>query len=327
MKILLRLPNWIGDAVMATPAINTLCKNFLNAEITLVGSSAVLPLFENDPRFSKFVADSSKKSKLRILGLRKMAKELGKFDLAVTFRNSIACTLMVYWTGSTQTVGASNWLRNRIFTNSIDVDKKLHQAQIYHRIVTQFLGISEETPSTHLVVQQPEKYIRPTLGIAPGASYGDAKRWLPERFAEVAIKISKQYDYDIVVLGSPAEKEVANQIEEIFQQQGIKNYQNCVGKTTIPELLKKIAGVSLFITNDSGPMHIAGAMNIPTVAVFGPTIPHQTHPWGNTKLEIVIKPIPCAPCMKRTCPYKHHNCMKQITTEEVFAAIQRVKNL
>ncbi|HEX5670304.1 MAG TPA: lipopolysaccharide heptosyltransferase II, partial [Sulfuricurvum sp.] len=166
----------------------------------------------------------------------------------------------------------------------------------------------------HLPVHQ---YHRPTLGINPGATYGSAKRWYPEKFAEVARAFSNHYE--IVLFGGPSEVEMANDIESRLQGIAINNM---AGKTSVQELCSMIAGLDIFITNDSGPMHVAAAYQVPTVAIFGPTRHLETSQWKNEKSKIVRHDMECAPCMKRECPLGHHECMKSITSDEVIEAVR-----
>jgi len=160
------------------------------------------------------------------------------------------------------------------------------------------------------------------LGINPGASYGSAKRWHPEEFTKVASELSSQYD--IVIFGGPNEVDIAADIEKGLIDSGVKNYQNFAGKTTIPELLDRISRLDLFITGDSGPMHVAAAFQVPTVAIFGPTKDDETSQWMNKKSLIIKKNLDCQPCMKRTCPLQHHNCMNLIKAADVLGAIKRL---
>jgi heptosyltransferase-2 len=159
----------------------------------------------------------------------------------------------------------------------------------------------------------------PILGINPGASYGSAKRWYPEEFAKVASELSDRYD--IVIFGGPGEVDIALDIEKSLLEKGVKNYKNLAGKTTIPELMSRISNLDLFITGDSGPMHVAAAFQVPTVAIFGPTKDGETSQWMNEKSLIVKKNLDCQPCMKRTCPLRHHNCMKLINASDILEVI------
>jgi heptosyltransferase-2 len=160
------------------------------------------------------------------------------------------------------------------------------------------------------------------LGINPGASYGSAKRWYPEEFAKVAAQLSDQYD--IVIFGGKGEKDIAMDIEKNLIEKRVENYQNLAGNTSITELIDKISNLDLFITGDSGPMHVAAAFQIPTVAIFGPTKDDETSQWMNEKSIIVKKNLECQPCMHRVCPLKHHNCMNLIRAIDVLSAVKKI---
>ena len=158
------------------------------------------------------------------------------------------------------------------------------------------------------------------LGINPGASYGNAKRWYPEEFAKVAAKLSDRYE--IIIFGGSDEKNIADDIENSLIEKDVLNYKNLAGKTSISELISHIANLDLFITGDSGPMHLAASFQIPTVSIFGPTRDEDTSQWMNAKSVVVKKNLDCQPCMKRTCPLKHHNCMKSIQAKDVLEAVK-----
>ncbi|SVD76738.1 uncharacterized protein METZ01_LOCUS429592, partial [marine metagenome] len=161
---------------------------------------------------------------------------------------------------------------------------------------------------------------KPIVGINPGASYGDSKRWHPEKFAKVATELSNKFD--ILIFGGPNEKELAGDIEKALIEKGVINYQNLAASTSVEELIYHISTLDMFVTGDSGPMHIAAAFQVPTVAIFGPTKDKETSQWMNHKNTIVKKGLDCQPCMKRNCPLKHNNCMKLIKPEEVLNAVK-----
>ncbi|HIP55224.1 MAG TPA: glycosyltransferase family 9 protein, partial [Sulfurimonas autotrophica] len=131
--------------------------------------------------------------------------------------------------------------------------------------------------------------------------------------------------YDIIIFGGPNEVAMAKEIEENLQALHVNNYTNLAGKTNVEELCANIGGCSLFVTNDSGPMHVAAAYRVPTVAIFGPTKYKETSQWKNKKSIIVRHELDCSPCMKRECPLKHHDCMKSITASEVIEAVKNLK--
>lgn len=292
---------------MATPAIENLIKTYPDAQITLLGSFVSTQAFQGYPNIKKVIIDDTKKSGNRYKNLISLAKSIGRVDLAISFRRSISSKFMMFF------IKAKKKFNYRRLTK-----KEIHLCIRYNDFVNKVLNLKNEVGDLRLYFK-PFNYDKPTLGINPGATYGSAKRWYPEEFAKIAIEMSKKYD--IVIFGGPSETNIAKDIENELVSKGITNYQNLAGKTTIPELIEKIAGLDLFITNDSGPMHIAAAYKVKTVAIFGPTKFTETNQWNNPNGEIVTKNLDCAPCMKRVCPLKHHNCMKNITAADVLNVI------
>ncbi len=296
---------------MATPAIDNLIITYPDAQITLLGSFVSTQAFQGYPNIKKVIVDDTKKSGNRYKNLISLAKNIGRVDLAISFRRSISSKFMMFF------IKAKKKFNYRRLTK-----KEIHLCIRYNDFVNKVLNLQNEVGDLKLYFK-PFNYDKPTLGINPGATYGSAKRWYPEEFAKIAIEMSKKYD--IVIFGGPAETNIAKDIENELVSKGITNYQNLAGKTTIPELIEKIAGLDLFITNDSGPMHIAAAYKVKTVAIFGPTKFTETNQWNNPNGEIVTKNLDCAPCMKRVCPLKHHNCMKNITAADVLNVIVKLE--
>ncbi|MCT7555329.1 glycosyltransferase family 9 protein [Aliarcobacter butzleri] len=310
-EIFIEIPSWLGDAIMATPAIENLIKTYPDAQITLLGSFVSTQAFQGYPNIKRVIVDDTKKSGNRYKNLISLAKSIGKVDLAISFRRSISSKFMIFF------IKAKKKFNYRRLTK-----KEIHLCIRYNDFVNKVLNLKNEVGDLKLYFK-PFNYGKPTLGINPGATYGSAKRWYPEEFAKIAIEMSKKYD--IVIFGGPAETNIAKDIENELVSKGITNYQNLAGKTTIPELIERIAGLDLFITNDSGPMHIAAAYKVKTIAIFGPTKFTETNQWNNPNGEIVTKNLDCAPCMKRVCPLKHHNCMKNITAADVLNVIVKLE--
>ena len=306
MKILIELPTWLGDAVMATPAIENLANFFNDAKITLIGSDVSIEALTNHPKVTKtYVLDKN------YINLYKTIKSFGKFDMFLSFRSSFRSKFMKLCISSKR---------------KYQFDKKKfikgHQVEKYNNFVNDSLSINVIASKLILHTEKKNKDGKnKLLGINPGASYGSAKRWYPKEFADVASDLSSQYD--IIIFGGPGEKDIAADIEKYLIENGVDNYQNLAAKTTIKELISQIANLDLFITGDSGPMHLAAAFQIPTVAIFGPTNHNETSQWMNEMSIIVKKNLECQPCMKRTCPLKHHNCMKQVKASDVLVAVKR----
>ena len=307
MNIFIELPTWLGDTVMATPAVEELINMYPEARITFFGSFVSIEALKNHPNCLHVEVDKSKKSKFRFFWLLKKTRELGTFDLALSFRSSLTSSVFLWLLNAKK----KNQYKKNIYDG--------HQVEKYAKFTADALHVNLNPKGLRLY-QKPHSYTKPTLGINPGATYGSAKRWYPDRFAKVAASFSN--DYDIVIFGGPNEIDTANEVEAELKTLHVNNYKNLAGKTTVTELISKIAGLSLFITNDSGPMHIAAAYQIPTVALFGPTKYKETCQWKNEKGMIIRHELPCVPCMKRTCPLKTHECMKKIESDEVIDLIR-----
>ena len=316
MKILVELPTWLGDAVMATPALENLYAAYPKAQITLAGSYVATEALKAHPRVNRVVVDETKKSGFRLFNVYHLAKELGPHDLAISFRSHFYSNLLLFLTGSKK-----QQLFKKTTHYSLPTTHSLHQVEKYNAFINAVTGRTDSPGPLRL--DWPKKmYDRPTLGINPGATYGSAKRWYPDKFAVVAAALADRFD--IVVFGGPGETDIAGDIEKMVREKGVRNVINLAGKTTIPQLCSAVGGLDLFITGDSGPMHVAAAYKVPTVAIFGPTRHLETSQWMNPKSVIIHHEMECAPCMKRTCPLKHHECMKGIEAREVVEAVEKI---
>ena len=384
MRILIELPTWLGDAVMASAAVEAIAKHaafsagnlagefenlgerdfsflsqnfgsvtqeiqiFKNGAVNLsdkfeadrgvnltaseqenqnpqnlkketqepvkivfFGSFAACELFKAHPNCERVIVDSSKKAKFRLWRLFWQAIELGKFDTAFSFRSSFASKILLF--------GARAG-RKFIFQKSND---SAHQVQKYLKFVKAALNLKRADDGLKLYFE-PRKFDAPVLGLNPGASYGSAKRWHPAYFAQVALHFKDKFK--IIIFGGAGERDMCEQIERILRENGA-GCENLAGKTSVRELCENIGGIGqsggIFVTNDSGPMHIAAAYKTPTIALFGPTRFAQTCPWRNENARILHLNLECMPCMKRVCPLKTHACMKDLSPQAVIQTIER----
>ena len=305
MKILIELPTWLGDTVMATPAIENLVNYFNDSKITLIGSVIAIEALKNHPKVNKtYVLDKN------YINLYKTIKSFDEFDVFFSFRSSFRSKFIKFCISSKRKY---QFDKNKFI--------KGHQVEKYNDFINNVINITSIPGELILHSQKKNKDSKnKLLGINPGASYGSAKRWYPKKFADVAINLSSHYD--IVIFGGTGENEITSDIEKYLIEKGITNYQNLSAKTSITELISQIANLDLFITGDSGPMHLAAAYQIPTVAIFGPTNDKETSQWMNEKSIIVKKSLECQPCMKRACPLKHHKCMKLLEASDVLGALK-----
>lgn len=305
MKILIELPTWLGDAVMATPSIESLISNFSEPKVTLIGSFIAIEVLKNHPKVvNTFILEKN------YISFFKTVSKLEEFDIYFSFRSSLRSKLMKLWISAKK---------------KYHFDKKIyakgHQVEKYSQFVGKSLGVNFP-PGKILLYVQKKNFVskkKKLLGINPGASYGSAKRWYPKEFASLINALSNEYD--VIIFGGQAEIVIAQDIEDLLIKNSIQNYQNLAGRTSIGELINRISTLDLLITGDSGPMHLAAAFQIPTVSIFGPTNYKETSQWMNPKSRIVRKSLDCQPCMKRVCPLKHHNCMKMIKSSDVLKEV------
>jgi len=308
MKLLIELPTWMGDTVMATPAIINLISHYKTPKITFIGSVVSSKLVENYKDVDRVIILDKKK-----LNIFKDIINLGNFDVFISFRSSFFSSLMMLCVSS----NIKHQFDKKKYTKGHTVEK-------YNNFINECFGLNKSPGRLKLKTKVflKKDCNKKFLGINPGASYGSAKRWYPNEFGKVAVSLAK--NYEILILGGPGEENIAAEIEKYLIKKNVKNYTNLAAKTSVSELISEINNLDLLITADSGPMHIAAALNVPTISIFGPTKNDETAQWMNKKSIIVKKKLECQPCMKRTCPLKHHNCMKLIEAKDVLEAVKRL---
>ncbi|WP_104761497.1 lipopolysaccharide heptosyltransferase II [Helicobacter cetorum] len=330
-RILLRLPNWLGDAIMASPLFYTLKALYPNARFILVGTKMACELFEKDTQVDSVFIDESKKAPLRLLATYKLAKQIGKCDLAITLTNNLYSAFLLYSTKSPIRIGFAKNLRSFLLTHAIKkAPKDYHQVERYCFLLSQYLKQDLDRKALlplNLPIDLPTKSPNLTkkIGFSPSASYGSAKRWPRAYYAQVASALL-EYEHEVYFFGAQADFSIAEEIlsltkSQLKTQHLINNAHNLCGKTSIEELVKQIASLDLFITNDSGPMHVSASVKTPLIALFGPTDANETSPWRAKNAILLNHSLPCAPCKQRICPLNgeaNHLCMRAIKPEEVL---------
>jgi heptosyltransferase II len=330
-RILIRSTNWIGDAVMTTPAMEAVRTVFPKSEITVVAPPAVAELLSPHPLCDRVVVFDKKREHRGMLGLYRFSKHLReeRFDLAILFQNAIEAAIMAYLAGIPQRMGYMTDCRSPLLTSAVPLgvtNRILHHTD-YYLSMLEYYGIRGGKGRLILECTSPEKAWakkelfshRIWIGINPGAAYGSAKRWYPERFAAVADTLAQDMKAGILITGGPGEKRIGSEIEAALHSPCL----NLIGKTTVRQMMAVISRCALFVTNDSGPMHVAAAFGIPIVALFGSTDPITTSPRSD-KVRIVRKRLPCAPCLKRRCP-TDHACMETISVDDVVEAARSLQ--
>ncbi len=330
-RILIRGVNWIGDAVMTTPAIAVVREHYPQAELTVLANPLVAELFSPHDWVDKVMVFDRKGAHRGVRGRLRLASELRKrsFDMALILPNSFDSALVPWLAGIPVRLGKSSDGRSLLLTGRYSEDETpplRHEVRYYLNLVRHF-GITGEDVAPRLCTTPAEdraagfllagKGIQAgdhVIAINPGATYGSAKRWYPDRFADVARRLAAEWRARIVILGSPGEADIAADIERRLGGACL----NMAGRTTVRELMALIKRSDFMVTNDSGPMHIAAAFGVPLAAIFGPTDHTGTSPYTD-RAVIVRKDVVCAPCKLRECP-TDHCCMTAVTADDVVAA-------
>jgi heptosyltransferase-2 len=316
-RIVVRAPNWVGDVVLSLPALRDVRRAFPAARLTVLARPWVAGLYAGLRE-----ADAVLESR----GFRPDVDALrGQFDAAVVLPNSIGTALVPWSAGIPERWGYATDGRGLLLTRAPRVPSKVRgQSQVYYyRAMLAGVGIDTSAPPDASYACPDEWRERgrallgepgPWLGLNPGAFYGTAKRWGPERFAAVGDLVGAKTGSRVALLGAPAERGLA---EEIARGMG-RPPRVLTGETSLADLVGVLANLDGFVTNDSGPMHLAAALGVPLVAVFGSTDWRETSPVG-VKATVVREEVECAPCMLRECPIDHR-CMRRVSVDRVAAA-------
>jgi heptosyltransferase-2 len=370
-KILVRGVNWLGDAIMTTPALRRLREARPDAEITLLSHEKLVDLWRGFTALDGCLCFSSKESIWRVA--RKI--RAGSFQTALILPNSIRSAWEAWLGGVPQRIGFAAPWRNWWLTHAIDrrpgivVMRKRSVREIRALVASESMPTSERTSAVshhlyhylHLVgsmganseplppqldvseeeVQSVCSRIglslgtnRPLLGLNAGAEYGPAKRWPLDRFLAAALAVYRQTDCQWLVFGGTGDRELASaltvQLANAIEPSGTCSHAvvNLAGTTTLRELCALIKACRVLLTNDTGPMHLAAAVNTPVVVPFGSTSPELTGPGlpGDPRHHLLQARVPCAPCFLRECPIDFR-CMHAITVEQVVAAVLRALDL
>lgn len=331
MKIVIRVPNWIGDSVLALSAIESLSQNLPEAQIWIATNEWVKDLFMSYDRIKGIIPLSGAKS---IKSLKDSAKKIKEFhfDAGILFTNSFISAFLFYLAKIPQRWGYSRDGRGFLLTKRVsprNLENSIHQVEYYMGLVS---GLGYKTLPPHLsfpLTREEQSKARekllscgvdfqhPIIILNPGASYGPAKRWPAERFAELGSLLQERNKATVLITGAGNESGLAESVSSLMAKKPI----NLSGQTSLRMLAGLISQSNLFVTNDSGPMHMANALKIPVTAVFGPTDPSVTGPYQEPA-TVIKKDVPCWPCAYRECPFDHR-CMVSISAEEVYKACQR----
>jgi heptosyltransferase-2 len=333
-KILVRAPNWIGDAVMCLPALESLGALYPSSEIFVLAKPRVVPVFMNNPAVSGIIPLEAGRHG-GFLGTLRLSRELRakKFDLAVLFQNAFGAALISLLGAAKERVGYARDMRSGLLTKAIPVSaevRKKHQVFYYLNIIKELGGNIPVNPVPRIYITGIEAAAagaflereglagKPVFGVAPGASYGPSKRWPAERFASVLKGLVDEYGGAALIFGGPEDRQSCAGVKE-----AMPSAIDLSGKIPLREAIALMACSSAFITNDSGPMHIAAALGVPTIAVFGSTEDSLTGPVGKIAASVREK-VECSPCFKRECAFGHYECLTRVEAQRVLAKVKEL---
>ncbi len=325
-KILVRATNWVGDAVMCLPAFRALHDRFPAAEISILAKPWVADLYGREPFCHRVIPYTAADFAAKWRAAKDLRAE--KFDCAILFQNAFEAAAVAYGAGIPERIGYARDGRSALLTRAVPVPKRgeiprherfyylelLRRAEILQTLPASELIRLDGAPAARLAGLDRFRALglgENVIGVSPGAAYGTAKQWLPERFAAAASRVALDLGARIAIFGSREERELCAIVESAC----IAPAKNFAGETSLAEFIELAAACRVYLTNDSGAMHIASALGVPTVTVFGATDDIGTGPTGPLA-RIVREPVECSPCLKRECPIDHR-CMTRIEADRV----------
>jgi heptosyltransferase-2 len=335
VKILIRATNWVGDAIMALPALRTVRRRFREATIAVVARPYVADIYRGQGICDELISYDPNGAHAGLGGRERLAHDLRarKFDVALLLQNAFDAAWLAWRAGILERIGYARDGRSMLLTKRIVVPKR-HEIppheQFYYLELLRRAGWIDSLPGeTQVRLDVGEEQRRHAeemllalgarrnvsrIAIGAGASYGSAKCWPPERFADFVNRLRRHTDSDVILFGTAAEQQVADAIATGITGSVIR----LDGKTAIADLPGLLARCQVFVGNDSGAMHVAAAVGLPVVAIFGPTDPYGTGPMTPQWTLVQEKPY-CSPCFLRRCPIDHR-CMTSVKPEAVEAA-------
>jgi heptosyltransferase II len=337
MKILIRATNWVGDAIMALPALSAVRKRFADAEISILALSYVGDIYRNQQICDRLIRYDRGGIHAGIGGRERLAAELRdqKFELALLLQNAFDAAWVAWRAGIPKRIGYSRDARGFLLTEAVRVPKadeippheKFYYLELLRRIgwvdslpneavISLYVPEQNRKRAAEFLVDAGSRPNAVRIAVGAGASYGSAKCWPPDRFTKTLNRLQTQNDADVILFGTTAEAKVSGAIARGLRRAPI----DLTGKTAIADLAALLAQCHLFLGNDSGAMHVAAAVGLPVVAIFGPSDPLGTAPV--TPRSSIVRERPyCSPCFLRHCP-TDHRCMTEISPQAVEAAAQ-----
>ena len=333
-RILVKEVNWLGDVVISLPALRTVRQAFPAATLTLLVRQELASFFDGAEWVDAVIPYTVRRGVRGLADQRRIVAEirLGRFDVAILFPRSFRSA---FWTALARVplrAGFTADSRGVLLTHKVARPSELftdHQAHEYLYMLDRTLGVRGRLGNNVLDLHRPHQVAmrdwlttrrrRATgklIALAVGAAYGPAKEWPAPRYAAVIDALSAQYGAECVLIGAPTERRKCEDVARASRAGALV----AAGQTSVGQAMALLSLCDGFAGNDSGPMHVAGALGIPTVGIYGSTHPHRARPLG-PRTRVLYHRIACSPCMERTCRFGHYDCLKRIDPEEVVAGL------
>jgi heptosyltransferase-2 len=332
-KILVRATNWVGDAVMSLPALRAIRQQFPDAHISVLARPWVADLYARESFCNRLIPYTAGRGISDLSGKLRVAGQLRRerFDCAILLQNAFDAALIAWLARIPARIGYDRDGRGMLLTTAVPVPQRNEippHERFYYLELLRRAGILSSMPASDAIRLEGAEAAAEAgrqsfhsaglgdtvVGLSPGAAYGTAKRWLPDRFAEAACTAARELRAAVAVFGSKDERELGSEVAAMVAERGIASH-NFAGETSLREFIEMAATCQVFLTNDSGAMHIASAAGVPTVAVFGATDHVGTGPTGPLA-RVVREPVECSPCLLRECPIDHR-CMTAVSSGRV----------
>ena len=332
-RILVRGTNWVGDTIISFPAVNSLRRIFPQAHIAVLAKSHLAELWKANPDINEVISFDRAQGVQRLFDELRMSRLIKEhdIDLAVIFPRSFSSAWLVFFGGVPHRIGYKGEVRDWLLTERLDRTTEIlstHRMYYYLHLIERLgSGPSPSLPTLSIngeLAKWADNFLahnrlrgRVLIGFNPGATYGAAKCWPPERFVKLGKRLKEDHGAYILIFGSSLSKE--QDLNNTIAQGIGEGCLDLSGQTTLLELASLLRQCRLLVTNDTGTMHVAAAVGTRVVAIFGPTDPRTTSPLGEGHMVIRAE-VSCSPCLKRVCP-EEHRCMDLIDVEQVYNAI------
>ena len=341
-RILIRATNWIGDAVMSLPSVRAVRGRFPNSHIAVLARPWVADLYASETSVDRIILYRPRAGFRDLSAKVRAAWALRRqrFDCAILLQNAFEAAAIARLAGVRDVIGYNRDGRGWLLSTAVPPPRQgeiPNHERFYYLELLRRAGVIETLPESEAIrLEGADEFAEagrrafsewdlplPVIGLSPGAAYGTAKRWLPERFAEAAAALAADRHASVCLFGSSAERELCHQIATAIGAGVV--VRNLAGETSLKQFMEAAAACLVFLTNDSGAMHIASALGVPTVTVFGATNPVTTGPTGN-RSRVVREKVACSPCLLRECPIDHR-CMTGVTAAHVVGVADELLSI